>query len=296
MKQKPDVGNSTKGKAAHRKFVEAEIQKLIGNSQLPAARYEEYIADALKDESILEEWRALSPKPPGIPPLNLPPTKILDDEQQAIHDEKTNKAFEKFFPHDWWKNSFFDDNVQEILNQWHPDSAPAGLALRDEDFAAPIRAWKVCDSAVLSQYSEPCAADLINFLSDTVSWGGRLLVAVQQFYEQGGRKMREPKTQADLFRQWADWRYFEATSEIRPQEPPHKYAEAVDEIKKAFSKVIRANNLSVTEGALRKFMHDENARRNSIMQRWEKNFEAAHKCWFDDLLKKAATAEKELPH
>jgi len=108
--------------------------------------------------------------------------------------------------------------------------------------------------------------------------------------------MREPKTQADLFRQWADWRYFEATSEIRPQEPPHKYAEAVDEIKKAFSKVIRANNLSVTEGALRKFMHDENARRNSIMQRWEKNFEAAHKCWFDDLLKKAATAEKELPH
>jgi hypothetical protein len=289
-------GISPKAQAERKARIVAEIGKLISNSQLPAARYEEYISDALKDESILEIWRALKPNPPGIPPLNLPPANKVPE---AIQNERTNKAFEKFWPRESFKNSFFDKGVQKILRNkkllkdWHQSLAPVGHALPNEQLAFPIRCWKVCDNAVLVQMRQPNADELIDFLRDTGSWGSQLLSAVQLFYESGGRKMRLPKTTADLFRQWADWRYFESSSLIRPQDPPHKYAEAVEEIAKSFPKVIRQNNLRVTENALRKFIHDENARREKVMAFWEMNFEAHRKCVFGELLNQAVAAAKE---
>ncbi len=273
-------------------FIVVEVGKLISNGQLPAARYEDYISEALKDESVLEKWRALPPNLPGVPPLNLPPVKIMDENQQAVHDKKTNKAFDKFFPHDWWNNSFFDKGVQIVLDEIRPDREQ-GETPPDEALALPIRAWKVCDNAVLMQMRPPNAGELIDFLRDMGSWGSRLLAATQLYYETGGRRMRDPKTLGDLFRKWADSRYFESTSLIRPQDPPWKYGEAVAEIQRAFQAVIEQNNLSVTDNALRKYLHDENSRRESIMQHWETNWEAYKRCVIDKLMGQSVGAEGE---
>jgi hypothetical protein len=279
-------------KAKCRKFIAAEIEKLISNDQLPAGRYEEYISDALKDESILKVWRALPPKPPGVPPLNLPPaTKV----PEAIHNKNTSKAFEKFFLKDWWNSSFYDEGVQAVLEEIHQSHLPSGHTLTDEQLANAIRAWKVCNNAVMCQMRPPSNEKLIDFLRDTVSWGGRLLVAIQQYYERGGRRTRQPKTLADLFLNWADSRYFESSSVFRPQDPPHKYAEAVDEIQKGFSKIIQENQLSITEGALRKYVSVENSRRKRLKEHWRKNWEAYKLCEFNELLGQAiVSAQKNL--
>lgn len=50
--------------------ITAEIDTLISNSQLPGAQREKFIARAMADESILEEYRALPSVPPGVEPLN----------------------------------------------------------------------------------------------------------------------------------------------------------------------------------------------------------------------------------
>lgn len=50
--------------------ISAEIDGFITNDQLPAANREKYIVRAMADESVLEEYRAMPSRPPGVEPLS----------------------------------------------------------------------------------------------------------------------------------------------------------------------------------------------------------------------------------
>lgn len=51
--------------------ITAEIDKLIGNNQLPGAKRDQFIARAVADETILDEYRALPSHPPGADPVGV---------------------------------------------------------------------------------------------------------------------------------------------------------------------------------------------------------------------------------
>lgn len=105
------------------------------------------------------------------------------------------------------KESFFDDQVQAVLEKMHPDtSKPNG-----ESAAIPIAAWSAADSVSLMP-SEHQWTRLFQYVQQLPHWTIELLAALMKFRVDQAEKERYPVTALDQLIAWRGERFLYETA------------------------------------------------------------------------------------
>lgn len=90
--------------------ITAEVEKLVASNQIPGAMKDKAVARAMADETILDEYRALSPNEPGTEPLTASVEEIGSDPKNVITAIKASQK-----PMESWKRGNAV-NMRDISN------------------------------------------------------------------------------------------------------------------------------------------------------------------------------------
>lgn len=166
----------------------------------------------------------------------------------------------------WYRDTFFNETVQQVLLEYHPHNVDYEDRL---DAAWVILAWNTADQLSRGVYLE-CEEKIAAFLErqDRV-WFARLTIAVNTARELANQRREHPETVLEKFQSWRERHYLFETSRVNPIPAPVKYGEAI-------TAVFGAQKFEDSDrplGAIRKAIHDERKRRHAIMERWAE-------CWW----------------
>jgi hypothetical protein len=104
--------------------------------------------------------------------------------------------------------SFCDDDVQAVLERFHP-SKYIYKAASDEAFA--VAAWNKVE-AVAFMVDERNWSELHLFMVNAPLWTAELLYAVTRFHASQAERYKKPQTTIDHIKRWRDDRYLFETS------------------------------------------------------------------------------------
>jgi len=198
---------------------------------------------------------------------------------------------EKFFLRWDGKDSFFDDQVQRLLLQFHPGNGVA------QTF--PIDAWSIADS-VCSFPSLQAWTELFPCMERLPLWTAELLAAIMQFRQREADRMKKPLTALDEIKAWVGDRYLWQTSNdqytheqvVRNRVQVSRGEEAVSKLSQKRQNMLGAAPLSVHEAimpptdstgridgagklsaaAYRQADRNEGIRRDKIMRHWAQSW------------------------
>lgn len=131
---------------------------------------------------------------------------------------RRGKPRAKFFLRWDGYDSFFDDNVQRLLLQVHPEkvSYPSD-ALK----GYAVEAWNRADGFAVSR-SEVAWMRLLPFMRQNPVWHSELLAAVFRYYQAEAQRSADPLNALAAVKRWRTERYLRETSEIK-----HTHAQVV---------------------------------------------------------------------
>ncbi len=179
------------------------------------------------------------------------------------------------------RESFFDEEVQDVLDQRHPDDIESSPIILT---AWPVRAWRIVD-AVVNEPSEQEWTHLFHFVERDRTWVFELLGAVSRWRVERLRELADDETPTALsaHRKWvldrslwesARLTYDHATAVKHNTLLKHPATDAPgvtplpisEPLKHPLAYMDRKRNLSPE--AYRQAVHRENAKRDKIMKHW----------------------------
>ena len=231
--------------------------------------------------------------------------KELRKKVIALFLERTGDPKEKFFLKWWGRESFFDVEVQKVLLERLPpdvNTAP-GDALNH-----PIQAWSHADNFRMTGRDESFEVNYIKewLCSPDSQWFVRLMAALDSYNSRRTASFNNPKRTLDKVLRWRDARYLQETSQLavpkweatkinaeikktrevmkaNPDEfrgVPPLYVEEKLDVPRKYGENDPSHWLSEIKGeAARKAVHDENKRREKIMDKWAPCWIAHLGCW-----------------
>jgi len=167
---------------------------------------------------------------------------------------------------------FFDDAVQSVLMQLHPDRVPYP---NDSEKAFPIDAWKAAEQ--FATWPSDIHWDALRqFFRDAPAWMAELLSAVMRYRPHAPETLRQIQA-------WRTKRYLEETDKQYSAEERERVLKAMKDPDVAV-KPIRLplpkgkptqwmdGDRSLSPEAYRQAVNRENRRRDEIMRRWAESW------------------------
>ena len=175
-------------------------------------------------------------------------------------DRKADVASKEMMPIGWGRDTFFDEGVQKVLLERHPENYQYDSTA---NHYYPIEAWKVADQQALgTRLHDETELRASELAFNDREWFARLTLAVSGARSQRAERERNPQNDLDRFLNWRNQHFlFDAR-------PPSKYDEALTAMGSKVGKD--------PTGSIRKAMSLENRRRKQIWDKWGQ-------CWMTHL-------------
>lgn len=154
---------------------------------------------------------------------------------------------------EWMDDSFFSKPVQAVLEKRHPENWKYGP---NDSIAYPIFMWREAHYFTLFSTPAPAFLDTLRGGRE-MDWTCDLIKAVKAFRVQRAN----PKTTIEKFMRWRIDHMLDELSKIKPAPKPGSWSEIALGL---FGRHDHGGDVR-----LRKALHDENARREKILNRWE---------------------------
>ena len=181
--------------------------------------------------------------------------------------------------------SFFDDNVQTVLDERHPDNWKFYQNKAAKFY--PVKAWGDCEAALAS--GTVLFAELLPLERD---WFLRLLSAVSTSHLDRERRLRNPQRIIDKLERWRLEHALAETAKVKYTREDARRVNAIVDAARKIKETVENEKLlgcpplyvnetppppaayfegmtaPTTPGASRTAVHNENARRDQIMRHW----------------------------
>jgi len=155
----------------------------------------------------------------------------------------------------WWgRESFFDEQVQAVLMEMHPDKIHYNT---EQTKGFPVGAWKEADQAAMFLMARKPLGQFMDILIFNPFWASRLLAAVLDYWRRRFDTDKNPETAREKLRRFRELAMLNNSEEQMTEPLTYDHLGAA----------IYPGSPGAAN-TIKQALHKENRRREAIMEHW----------------------------